>query len=205
MSDGQLTARHARPGPSRAVLLRTVLLRITVLLVVGVVVGCLAGLVWQWVWTPPTGAAWEGEFYLDPVGVTREVSGTGWYTVVGLLAGITFGTVAAYRSSDHEVATLVGVLLGGLLLAWTMLVVGHVVGPPDPHVVASTAGDWEPIVSDLRLAGVDDVFVPFGSSALLVPGVGALLGLMGIFFGGAGRRRPDAAAGGADLPVDSVG
>lgn len=163
--------------------------RVLLLLTAGVVVGVLAGLVWQWVWTPPTGAAWEGEFYLDPGGVAREVSATGWFTVIGLLAGIAFGTAAAYSCSTHEVATLLGVFVGSLFLAWAMLVTGHVVGPPDPHVVARTAGDWEPIVSDLGLSGVDSVGRPYGSSALLAPAVGALIGLIGIFLGGAGRRR----------------
>lgn len=167
-----------------------VLAGVLLLAVAGVVVGAVAGLAWQWVWTPPTGAAWQGEFHLDPVGVRREVSATGWFTVIGLLAGVGFGTVVAYVSRGREVATLVGVLLGSLLLAWTMLVVGHLTGPPDPHVVARTADDWEPIISDLRLAGVDDVWWPFGSSALLVPAVGALIGLVGIFLGGAGRHRP---------------
>lgn len=166
------------------------LVRVLLLTAAGCVVGAVAGLVWHWVWTPPTGAAWQGEFHLDPVGVRREVSATGWFTVIGLFTGVGFGTVAAYFSHRREVATLLGVLLGSLLLAWAMLVVGHLTGPPDPHVVARTTGDWEPIISDLRLAGVDDVWWPQGSSALLAPAVGALIGLVGIFLGGAGRRRP---------------
>lgn len=189
MSDQQLSSADAsvpsRPDAGRA---RGFLLRVLVLLLAGLVTGAAAGLVWQWVWTPPTGAAWQGEFYLDPTGVRREVTATGWFTVIGLLVGIAVGSVAAYLSPTRELATLVGVLLGSLLLAWTMLVVGHLTGPPDPHEVARTAGDWEAIVSDLRLAGVENVWRPYGSSALLAPAVGALIGLVGIFLGGAGRR-----------------
>lgn len=184
MPDQQLSRAWAGPF----------LARVLVLVGVGLLAGVVAGLVWQWIWTPPTGAAWQGKFYLDPVGVRREVSATGWFTVIGLLVGIAVGSVAAYLSRTREVATLVGVLLGSLLLAWAMLVVGHLTGPPDPHELARTTGDWEPIVSDLRLAGVDDVWRPYGSSALLAPAVGALIGLVGIFFGGARRRRARSSA-----------
>lgn len=139
------------------------------------------------------------------MGVTREVSATGWFTVIGLLTGVGFGTVAAYLAREEEVATLLGVLAGSLVLAWAMLVVGHTVGPPDPHVLARTTGDWEPIVADLRLAGVDDVWRPYGSSALLAPVVGALIGLIGIFLGGAGRPRKGAGSVGGPPGASDLG
>lgn len=180
------------PGGPRASSARAVLTRVGVLLLAGALLGALCGVVWQWVWTPPTGAAWQQKWYLDPAGVTAEVGATGWFTVIGVVGGVVYGTVAGKACRGRELATLAGVVLGGLLAAWVMYAVGHALGPADPHELARTAGDWEKIPGDLRLAGAGLPLplseVRFGSSALLAPAVGALLGLVGILFGDAPRR-----------------
>src|SRR5690606_2669209 len=144
----------------------------------------LTGWLWELAWTPPTGAAWKGEWFLDRQGLLDDVSATGWYTVVGLSAGILLGAVAARYVRAAPLVVLAGVVLGALAHAWVMYQVGHLLGPDDPHVVARTAGDWEPIISDLRLAGVERQWWPFSSTATLAPAVGALVSLVGIFLGG---------------------
>ncbi|MFC6694367.1 hypothetical protein [Nocardioides daphniae] len=143
---------------------------------------------WELVWTPPTGAAWKGEFFLDRAGLVNDVDATGWFTVVGLVGGVVFGGLAARFVRSAPLLVLVGILLGAFVMAWVMYVVGHVLGPPDPDVVARTTGDWEPIISDLRLAGVEHTWWPFGSTATLAPAVGAMISVVGIYFGGV--RRP---------------
>ncbi|MBE7323211.1 hypothetical protein IEQ44_00915 [Nocardioides sp. Y6] len=158
------------------------------LVVAGALTGVVTGWLWELVWTPPTGAAWEGEWYLDRDGLLQDASATGWYTVVGLVAGIALGAVAARWVRGAPLVVLAGVVLGSLVHAWVMYQVGHLLGPDDPHAIARTAGDWEPIISDLRLAGVERQWWPFASTATLAPAVGALISLIGIFLGGPGRR-----------------
>jgi len=189
LSEASSATTDDRNASSRT---RAVLLRLVLLLLAGAALGAVCGVVWQWVWTPPAGAAWEKEWFLDPSGLPAEVGATGWFTVVGVVGGIVYGTVAGKACRRHELATLAGVTLGALLAAWVMYAVGHALGPADPHELAKEAGDWEQIPGDLRLAGAG---LPWplqefrlGSSALLAPVVGALLGLAGILFGEAPRR-----------------
>ncbi|QCX27194.1 hypothetical protein [Nocardioides jishulii] len=159
------------------------------LLVVGAASGALLGVLWELVWTPPTGAAWKGEFYLDRSGLTEEVDATAWFTVIGLVGGLLLGGLAARFVRSSPLVVLAGVLLGALLQAWVMYLVGHLLGPPDPSALARTAGDWDPIVSDLRLAGVEHLWWPFASTAALAPAVGAMISVIGIFLGGTRRPR----------------
>lgn len=156
---------------------------------VGGLTGVLTGWLWQWLWTPPTGAAWKGEWLLDREGLASDVDALGWYTVIGLVAGILLGAVAARWVRAAPVVVLAGVVLGALAHAWVMYQVGHALGPEDPHALAVSAGDWEPIVSDLRLAGVERDWWPFASTATLAPVTGALVSLVGIFLAGPRRRR----------------
>lgn len=168
-----------------------VLRHVLVVVVAGALVGALLGVVWQWVWTPPTGAAWEGEWFLDPDGVGQDVSSTGWFTLIGVVGGIVYGSLAARWGLRRPLATLAGVVLGSFAASCVMYHVGHALGPPDPRILALTTGDWEPIVSDLRLAGVDHPMRPFSleSGAVVAPVIGALIGLIGLFLGGSGTRR----------------
>lgn len=164
---------------------------VLVVVVVGALVGALLGVIWQWVWTPPTGAAWEGEWFLDPDGVGRDVNSTGWFTVIGLAGGVAYGSLSARWGLRRPLATLVAVTVGSFVATYVMYHVGHALGPADPRALALTAGDWEPIVSDLRLAGVDHPMRPFSfeTGAVLAPAIGALIGVIGLFLGGSGGRR----------------
>jgi hypothetical protein len=154
-------------------------LRRFLLVLVGfAVAGVLAGIVWEWVWTPPTGVALGQEFLLDGGGLRSEFSGTALYVVVGTLAGLLLGVLVAVLTERHELLTLGAVLVGAVLAAWLMLVVGTSHGPPDPEPLARSAEDYTPLQDELRVSG-HSPFVAF-------PG-GALVGLIVIFIGLHGR------------------
>lgn len=150
-------------------------LRQVLLVLVGfAVVGALAGVMWEWVWTPPTGVALGKEFLLDGDGLRGEFSGTAVYVAVASLAGLLVGVLVAVLSDRDELLTLVAVAAGSVLAAWVMLEVGAALGPPDPGPLARTAEDYTPLVDELQVAGRS----PF----VALPG-GALVGLIVIFVG----------------------
>ena len=156
--------------------------RALVVIVAFAAAGALAGLVWQWVWTPPTGVAVGGEFLLDQGGVREAFTGTAWYAVIAIATGLLLGVGLALALERWEVVTLVLVLVGSALAAFLMHAVGTALGPPDPAPVAATADDMTPIPDELRVSGLS----PF----LALPG-GALVGLTVVFVGLAGRRHSE--------------
>ena len=150
-------------------------LRQVLLVVVGfAVAGALAGVVWEWVWAPPSGVALGGEFLLDGDGLRSEFSGTALYVVVATLAGLLLGVLVAVLSDRHELLTLVAVAVGSVLAGWLMLQVGTALGPPDPGPLASTAEDYTPLVDELRVSG---------RSPYIAFPAGALVGLIVVFIG----------------------
>jgi hypothetical protein len=163
--------------PDRVRALRQVLL----VLVAFAVAGALAGAVWEWVWTPPTGVALGKEFLLDGDGLRGDFSGTALYVVVAAVAGLLVGVLVAVLSDRDELATLVVVAVGSVLAGWLMLRTGVALGPPDPGPLARSADDYTPLVDQLAVAGRSP-FVAFPA--------GALLGLIVIFIG-LSRRRSD--------------
>lgn len=116
--------------------------------------GALAGVIWEARWTPPSGQAVGGVFYLDGLhGLPDAFSGTGQYVVVAAIAGLLLGIGAAFVPRDPRLIG-VGVLVGSLLAAVLMAQVGHALGPPDPHALAKTLPDHSPLVADLTISGV---------------------------------------------------
>lgn len=181
--------------PAAAPRAGAVALGLTTLAVLALALGCgaLLGVLWEWVWTPPSGAAFDGVWYLDPVGLQAEPGATVWFVLLGLAGGVVYGLVAGRLTDGRELLGLVVVLAGSLLAAWVMFHVGHGLGPPDPHAVARTAEDLTPIPGDLRLAGAGLRPWPlwFESSAFVALPAGAMVGVVGQFLGSAGRgRRP---------------
>lgn len=152
-------------------------LRALLILVAAAVLGVLAGVVWEWIWSPPSGVAYEGRFVLDQNGLPSEFSGTGWYIVVAAVAGILLGVGAALVSRDGEVVSLVAVSVGAVLAGGLMFHVGHALGPPDPAVLAASAEDLTALRGDLRVGGVGGRphFYTFDSAAFVAFPAGALL------------------------------
>lgn len=155
--------------------------RAAVVLVLFAVAGALAGVLWEWLWTPPTGVVLDREFLLDGEGLRSAFSGTALYVLVAAVAGLLLGVGVAVLTDDSELVTLAAVLVGSVLAAWLMYVVGTALGPPDPGPLADRAQDMTRLPDDLQVSGWSP-FVAFPS--------GALVGVTVVFVGLAGRRGP---------------
>lgn len=144
-------------------------------------VGAVAGVVWEWLWTPTVGVVVDHEWMaVDEQGLRGVFSGTGWYVVVGSVAGLLAGALVAMVLDRQPLLTLVAVVVGSVLGAWLMVQVGTSLGPPDPDRVARTAQDGTRLPTALEVTGA--------SPWIAMPG-GALLGLVLVFLGlSAGSR-----------------
>jgi hypothetical protein len=160
--------------------LTSVLRQVATLLLLCVGVAALAGVVWQWVWTPPVGVAFRGDWTLDATALTGDFSGTGWYVVIGSFAGLLVGVAAGLLFDHDELVTLVTVVVGAVLGAWVMKEVGVALGPPDPLAIAKAAEDYTRIPGSLEVVGRSP-WAAFPAGAL----AGLAVTLLGV-----GHRRP---------------
>jgi disulfide bond formation protein DsbB len=134
--------------------LRTALLQLGLAALVLVVVGALAGVVWEWVWSPPLGVTVDHRWVAqDEANLRGQFSGTGWYVVVGALAGLVGGAAAALLLDRVPIATLIGVAIGSLLGAAVMYRVGVALGPDDPDGVARGAKNGTQLPAALAVSG----------------------------------------------------
>jgi hypothetical protein len=144
--------------------------------------GAVAGVVWEWVWTAPVGVV-SGHKWLaqDEAGLRGQFSGTGWYVVIASVAGLLAGAAVALFLDRVPLATLAAVVVGSLVGAWLMVVVGAALGPADPVHLALTARDGTHLPGRLEVSGRS----PWASMP-----AGALVALALVFFG-LGSRRGD--------------
>lgn len=169
---------------------RAVLARAGIVLATFAVVGAIAGVVWEWVWTPPLGIVYRGEWILEPSGPDYDFSGTGWYVVIALAAGLLTAVVLGWGLVAGELTTLAAAAVGSVLAGWVMFTVGHTLGPPDPRPLAAAMDDLERLPSDLRVAGSDpdqSSYSLAGSAFLAFP-LGTTVGLSVVWFTTRGRR-----------------
>lgn len=128
--------------------------------------GALAGVVWWWAWDAPSGVVREGRWYPEPwdVGQQAEFAGQAWYVVVAAVTGLVGGALAGLSRARSELLTLGSVVVGSVLGGWVMRVVGQALAPQDPQVLARTADDGERLAGTLELAGpVWWLAMPFGA------------------------------------------
>ncbi len=144
-----------------------------------VAAGAIGGLLWEWLWTAPSGTAVQGSWFLDDKGLPDDFAATGLYVLLSVGLSVPVGLVFGVLAGRREVVVLAALLAGSLLAAWVMLRVGHLLGPPDPAALAKDAADYTKIPGDLHVTG---------RSAYLGWPAGALSGLLvGL---AAFRRRP---------------
>lgn len=106
------------------------------------VVGALAGLVWETVWTPPGQVIARHQVFYDSYASLRRVfTGTGWYVVVGAVGSALLALAVTLLARGRELLTLLLVIIGSVIAAGVMLKVGTLLAPGDPaSVAAHTAG-----------------------------------------------------------------
>lgn len=147
--------------------------------------GALAGVVWEWLWSPTIGVVVDHRWSAGTaLGLQHEFSGTGWYVVVAAVAGLLAGVGVTLVADRVPLVTLAAVVVGSVLASWLMLRVGVALGPPDPAEVARRAADGTRLPDQLSVAGRSP-FIAFP--------VGALLGLVLVFIGLAARVPPQEA------------
>lgn len=152
------------------------------LLTVGVLAGAgaVAGIIWNWVWTPTTGVVVDHTWNAgDAIGLQHAFSATGWYVVVGAAAGLVGGVLVAALFDRVPLLTLGALVVGSALGAWLMLIVGTALGPGDPATIATTAADGTRLPQQLDVTG---------ASPLIALPVGALTGLIVVFLGVSASR-----------------
>jgi hypothetical protein len=130
-------------------------------------VGALAGVVWEWVWSPPTGVVVHQRWVAaSEAGLRGQFTGTGWYVVVAAVAGLLVGAVVALVADRRPLVTLGSVVVGTLLGAWLMRVVGVALGPDDPAVLARSVKQGTHLPDMLRVSGASP-YVAYPTGALL--------------------------------------
>jgi hypothetical protein len=136
----------------------------SVLVVVGVLgayllVGVLAGAVWEWVWTPPTQVIKDHHvFYTDYSSLRRVFTGTGLYVLVSAVASALTALGVALLTRRRELLVLGLVVVGSWGAAWVMHRVGTALGPTDPATVAAHAPDG-PVSGPLQVQGTSPYVV----------------------------------------------
>jgi len=107
-----------------------------------VVLGAVAGAVWEWVWTPPDQVVRDHQvFYTSYESLRRVFTGTGLYVLVGAVAAALIAAVVCLLARGRELVTLAVVVTGSCAAAAAMRLVGGLLGPPDPLSVAKPPKD----------------------------------------------------------------
>jgi len=147
--------------------LRAALVQLALAVGILVVVGAIAGVVWEWVWTPPAGAVVDHTWTaLDEASLRGQFSGTGWYAVVGSVAGLVGGALVALFVDRFPFVTLLGVVVGSVLAGLVMYADGHTLGPADPAAIALTAKDGTRLPGQLTLSHLSP-WIAFPAGALV--------------------------------------
>jgi hypothetical protein len=125
-----------------------------------VVVGALSGVVWEWLWTPPSQFVEQHQlYYVDYAALRRVFDGTGLYALVAAFASAVVALVVCVLTRRHELVTLGLVIVGSVAAALVMREVGYALGPPDPAIAAATAANGTRLHDQLRVSGLTPLLV----------------------------------------------
>lgn len=143
--------------------------------------GLLAGWLWEKIWTPNRGVAFQGKWYggtrangyTDYTALKGDFDAVAVFALVGLATALVLGVASALLARRAALVTLAAVVVGSILGCFVAYRFGMHLGPSDPAVLAKTAPDRTLLPDHLVL---------HGKSPFLVWPLGALVGLMTIYF-----------------------
>ena len=160
------------------------------LVVVGfLLAGAGAGVLWERLWEPPTGVAYQDQWFLEPAGPDLSFQGIALFVLIAFPLGLVLSVLAGLWRED-EMATVVTVLVAATAAGVVMYAVGTSLDPTDPHVLAAGSPDFTKLPGDLGLTAPDRGRTPWHSTAFVAFPAGAMTGLVGMFlFGSQGLAR----------------
>lgn len=116
------------------------------------VLGVPAGILWEAI-TPKVQVVARGgiTFYAQPEG-SASITADGNFALIGVAAGVICACAAFARYRHNGVATVLGLVAGGVLASLLAYRIGHLLGPDDLREGATPpAGDGVPFSGPLRL------------------------------------------------------
>jgi hypothetical protein len=142
---------RARPGLlSAGSVVRTAL----VVLLAYAVLGAVAGVVWEWIWTPPGQIIDRHQVLFDSYASLRRVfSGTGLYALVGGVTSALIALAVTTLTRGRELWVLLFVIVGSAIGAALMWRVGTQLGPTDPASLATHASGRTAVAGNLTVSG----------------------------------------------------
>ena len=145
-------------------LVRTVLL----VLLAYAVLGALAGVAWELIWTPPGQIVQRHQVFFDSYASLRRVfTGTGLYVLVGAVASGVLALVVALLARGRELICLLLVVVGSAIAAALMWRVGTLLAPVDPASLAAHTVKRTPVRGPLTVEGKSPYLI-WPMSSLLV-------------------------------------
>ncbi len=172
-----------------------------VVLAVLLVLGALAGVLWSLVVTPAefTKLAQGAQMGEDQLG--RQFGADGWYVVIAVLTGLVAGVVLSWWRAGSVAVTTVALLVGAVVAAVAMALVGHLLGPPDPKGALAVAkvGATVPEALDVGMGPVWPLtdYLKDTLAVYLAWPVGVLVGVLLVLVG---TGRDEDRASGPDGP-----
>jgi hypothetical protein len=124
------------------------------------VLGAVAGVVWEWLWTPPGQVVQRHQVFFDSYASLRRVfTGTGLYVIVGAVASALLALAVALRARGRELLILLLVVVGSAIAAALMWRVGTLLGPGDPASLAAHTTKRTPVPGRLTVEGTSPYLI----------------------------------------------
>jgi hypothetical protein len=118
------------------------------------VLGAVAGVAWEAIWTPPGQIISKHQVFYDSyASLRRAFTGTGLYVLVAAATSALLGLVVGLLTRGRELLMLALVIIGSVLAAAVMWRVGTVLGPADPASIAAHAQGRQVVHGELTVAG----------------------------------------------------